>query len=273
MPNGTTENISSFVYWTSPDTITAYSTLLLVVATIILAWMTWKYVSEVRSQAGVINQQAKSMKDQADAMKRQADVMDKQSKFIKDQSDAMTSQARTMEAQFDIIREESATMKRQADAMEGQSSLMRENMEHDRLSKRYERLIKEMTLLIGPLYARRKEKFIFEMVNRSERYGTHLRDVQNAKHYDYVTFWDTIDRYLYLNQSSELSRALGNYNQAIYHNFYFLDQKMEPERLTNMKLFQDNTVPFLIKTIEERHDQLDKEIKELEVKLKIGANI
>jgi hypothetical protein len=88
--------------------------------------------------------------------------MDKQSKFIKDQSDAMTRQAKTMEAQFDIIRDESATMKRQADAMEGQSNLMLENMEYNRLSKRHERLNKEMTLLVGPLYARRKEKIYFK---------------------------------------------------------------------------------------------------------------
>ena len=220
-----------------------------------------------------LKSQMKLLLEQAESMKRQADAMDKQSKFIKDQSDAMTRQAKTMDAQFDIIREESATMKRQADAMEGQSSLMHENMEHDRLSKKYERLIKEMTLLIGPLYGRRKEDYIFEMVNRSQRYGTHIRDVQNAKHYDYVTFWDTVDQYMYLNQSSELSRAFGNYYEVLNNLFYFLEQKMQPELEMNKKLFQNTTVPLLIKKIEERYDQLDREIKELEIKLKIGANI
>jgi uncharacterized protein YoxC len=213
-----------------------------------------------------LKSQMKLLLEQAASMKRQADAMDKQSKFIKDQSDAMTRQAKTMEAQFDIIRDESATMKRQADAMEGQSNPMLENMEYNRLSKRHERLNKEMTLLVGPLYARRKEKNIFQMIDRSERYTFHAKDIVNLMHHDYITFWENIDQYLYLNQSSELRRALGNYYQAIYNNFYFRELKMQSEMERNKEIFEKTTVPRLIEKIEERHQQLEKEIKDLENK-------
>lgn len=241
------ETVVSYLrYLFSPETITAFSTFFLVLATIGLVYVTSKYVKEVKSQADVINQQAGSMKDQADAMKRQANAMDDQ---------------------FDIIRDESATMKRQADAMERQSSLMLENMEYNRLSKRHERLSKEMTLVVGPLYARRKEKNIFQMIDRSERYTFHVRDIVNLMHHDYITFWENIDQYLYLNQSSELRRALGNYYQAIYNNFDFREQKMQSEMERNKEIFEKTTVPLLIAKIEERHEQLEKEIKELENKL------
>jgi hypothetical protein len=65
-----------------PDTITAFSTLGLVLVTGALVIVTWMYVREVKSQAATINQQAGSMKDQADAMKRQADAMDGQSSLM-----------------------------------------------------------------------------------------------------------------------------------------------------------------------------------------------
>lgn len=262
------ETVASYLaYLISSDTITAYSTFLLAVGTGFLVLVTWMYVREVRSQADTINQQADSMKDQADAMKRQANAMDDQSKFMRDQSDAIVRQAETMEAQFCIIRDESATMKRQADAMEGQSNLMLENMEYNRLSKRHERLSKEMTLLVGPLYARRKEKQLFQMIDRSERYTSHARDMVNLMHHDHITFWENIDQYLYLNQSSELRRALSNYYQVISNNFYFREQKMQSEIDKNKDIFEKTTVPFLIKKIEERHEQLEEEIKDLENKL------
>lgn len=80
---GNESSMIDWAYWTNPNTITAYSTLLLMIVTGALVAVTWKYVSEVRGQA-------KDMRDQANAMKRQADAMDTQSNFIKRQSDAMT---------------------------------------------------------------------------------------------------------------------------------------------------------------------------------------
>ena len=153
--------------------------------------------------------------------------------------------------------------------METQSKIMLENAEYDRLSRRLERLNKEMALLVGPLYVRRNETGIFKMVDRSERYSYHVKDVLNAMHYDYITFWEAIDLHLYLNQSSELRRALNNYSQAISNNFYFIEQNNQQEVDRNKEIFQNKTVPFLIKKIEERYDQLDKDIKDLEDRLNI----
>jgi hypothetical protein len=62
-------------YWTSAETITAYSTLLLVLVTGALVLATWKYVKEVRGQAT-------DMRDQANAMKSQAETMEKQSRLM-----------------------------------------------------------------------------------------------------------------------------------------------------------------------------------------------
>jgi hypothetical protein len=175
--------------------------------------------------------------------------------------------------QMDLIFKQSIDMKRQADAMEIQSKIMLENIEYNRLSKQHERLSTEMALLVGPLNARRKETKIFRMVDRSERYSHHAKEVLNAMHHDYITFWETIDKNLYLNQSSELRRALDNYYQAIYHNFYFLELNMQSEAKTNEDIFQNHTVPFLIKKIEERYNQLDKEIEAIEDRLNIRTKI
>jgi uncharacterized protein YoxC len=59
-----------------------------------------------------------------------------------------------VESQVDLIREQGSAMKDQVDVMEKQSSLMLENIEHDRLVKKYDRANREMTQLVGPLFAR-----------------------------------------------------------------------------------------------------------------------
>lgn len=251
---------SYWAYWTSSDTITAYSTLLLVIVTGILALVTWMYVREVKSQAGVINQQASSMKDQADAMKRQADAMDGQSKFIKDQSDAMTRQAKTMDAQFEIIREESATMKRQADAMESQSSLMIENMAYDLLVKKYERANREMAKLVGPLYARRKDQNIFSLkYKRSGRiYSSPTASVRDPRPdafiYDFVSFWDSVEENMYLNRSDEFQFIFHNYLINITDYFQPRENGADETRKKDLEdLFYKTRKPDFIRAIEKRY--------------------
>lgn len=236
-------------YWTSPDTITAYSTLFLVIVTGILALVTWMYVREVKSQAGIINQQAGSMKDQ---------------------SDAMTRQAKTMENQFDIIREESATMKRQADAMEGQSSLMLENMEYDRLVKKYERVNREMSLLIGPLYSRRNDPNIFSLKKRSGRISLAPTSrvpnpSPNALIYDFVSFWDLIEQNMYLNRSYEFQFIFHNYSVNITDYFQAVESNADAERKKDLEdLFQKTRKPEFIKEIEKRYSELSNELMDSE---------
>lgn len=236
---------SSWAYWTSPDTITAYSTLVLCIATFLLVAVTALYVGEVRKQA-------KDMKGQAENLKRQANAMEAQSNFIRGQSEAITRQADTMENQFEIIREESATMTRQANAMEGQSSIIREqatamkkqadamreqsafmveNMNYDRLVKRHERVGKEMSSLIGLLYSRRKDPHIFSLTRRSQRVVP--SGAWQSGHnliFDFVSFWDSIDQNMYLNRSIDLRDTYQKYNETIDEYFDLSAQNRSQER-------------------------------------------
>jgi hypothetical protein len=266
--------VSYWAYWTSLDTITAYSTLFLVIVTGILALVTWMYVREVKSQAATINQQAGSIKDLADAMKRQADTMAEQSKFIRDQSDAMTRQAETMESQFDIIREESATMKRQADTMDGQSSLMHENMEYDRLAKKYDRVNQEIAKLIGPLYARRNDKNIFSLeYKRSGRIFVSptfkVPDPSpDAKIYDFVSFWDSIDQNMYLNRSYEFECTFRNYSLNVVDYYQALESGADEKRKKELDdLFNQTRKPDFIREIEKRYLELSNDLKDIESEL------
>ncbi len=109
---------------------------------------------DIKRQADAMENQSKLIRDQSDAMARQADIMDGQTNFVRDQSVAMQNQASTMSKQADA-------MKGQSDAMRLQSGLMIENMNYDRLIRNYERINREMSLLIAPLYSRRKDPHIF----------------------------------------------------------------------------------------------------------------
>lgn len=284
-------------YWPNAESITAYSTLILAFATGLLVFVTWKYVGEIRSQAG-------NMREQADAMKRQATAMESQSTFVKDQTNAMTSQAKTMEDQFGIIREESATMRRQADAMEGQSSLIREqatilsdqasamkkqadimeqqskamleNIRYDHILKKYERANMEMSLLIGPLYARRNDPNIFSFNKRKER----VKMIQKVRYavidesiMDFVSFWDSIDQNIYLNRSDYFEKSFRNYNSIIDEYFMLEGQNKQPSEISHLKeSFDKELRPQLIKSIEERYVELSNEICSIRLELEAQEN-
>jgi uncharacterized protein YoxC len=152
------------------------SSVITAIATVGLAIYAYKSFKGVKDQMDLIYKQSADMKRQADSMEiqstliesqsnamvKQADIMDGQTNFVRDQSSAIQSQANTM-------LEQATAMKSQADAMEKQSSLMLENMEYDHLTKKYERINKEIALLVGKLYGRRKDLFIFSLKQRSQR--------------------------------------------------------------------------------------------------------
>ena len=279
---------SYWAYWSSPDAITAYSTILLVLANIALVAVTWKYVREVKGQAGFLT-------EQANALKRQADANEAESKFVNDQSGVLIKQANTMENQFEIIRDESATMKRQADAMEKQSDTMLEqtcalkgqaeamqkqldimldNMEYDRLIKKYERVNKEMTLFIGLLYGRRNDPSIFSLRKLRPKVITHSRGtVLNQENYDFVSFWDSVEQNMFLNRSSEMKSALEKYKSNIWDYFELEGKPQNVERQTMLKNeFDVVNKPRLIEQIELRYNALIDELTEIEEKSKILEN-
>jgi len=253
------------IYWDQAATIiTAVIIALGTAALAIYAALTFRAIKD----------QMKLLYDQSDAMKRQADANEVQSGFIRDQSNALKSQAETMESQFEIIREESATMKRQADAMEGQANLMHESIEYDRLVKKYERANREISLLIGPLYARRNDANIFSLkCNRRGRISISptMRTPDpspDALIYDFVTFWDSIEQNMYLNRSPEVQFAFRNYSLNVIDYFQAVESSADAERKKDLEdLFHKTRKPDLIREIEKRYLELSDELKSLESEL------
>lgn len=278
-------SVTGWAYWANPDTITAYSTLALFIVTVLLVIATALSVLEVRKQA-------KDLKNQSSDIKRQADAAEASINFVRSQSEALTKQARTMESQFEIIREESATMTRQANAMEGQSRtmleqasamkkqadamedqsyLMLENMEYDRLVRKYERVSKEMSSLVGPLYGRRKDAHIFSLTKYSQKVVPRGGwQSGNDQIFDFMSFWDLVDQNIYLNRSSNLKDAYMEFIVA-KDEYYELSAQVgksgEAQALSDR--FNKEIKIHLINLIEERYVELAGELRDIERELKV----
>jgi hypothetical protein len=224
----------------------------------------FKQSIDMKRQADAMEIQSTLIRSQSDAMARQADTMDSQTNFVRDQSSAIQNQARTM-------LEQAVAMKDQADTMEKQSSLMLENMEHDRLTKKYERINKEIASLVGPLYGRRKDLFIFSLKQRSQRIiGCSGFNNFNQPHYEFNSFWDAIDENFYLNRSIKLQEAIVTYNGNIDSYFELTknpEKNMEAQDLATK--FNNETRKQFINIIEERYAEITKELKEIEAELRI----
>lgn len=179
-----------------------YSSAITTIATVVLAYYAHRSFKGFEDQMELIKKQSMDMKRQADAMEvqsnfikgqsdamaRQADIMDGQTHFVRDQSAAMQNQANTMLTQADA-------MKAQSDAMKLQSSLMIENMNYDRSVKNYERVSREMSLLVAPLYSRRKDPYIFSLTRRSQRVvpSGGWKSGEDII-FDFVSFWDSVEK-------------------------------------------------------------------------------
>lgn len=243
------------------------------IATIGLAYYAYKSFKGVKDQMELINRQSKDMKRQADAMEiqsnlirgqsdamtRQADIMDGETNFVRDQSEAMQIQASTMQKQADA-------MKGQSDAMMLQSRLMIENMNYDRFIRNYERVSREMSILIAPLYSRRKDPHIFSLTRRSQRVVPSGGWKSGGDMiFDFVSYWDSIDQNMYLNRSYILKEAYSEYHEAIEKYFELSGQTGKSEEQNVLaKKFNDYIKPNLIKTIEKRYEEISEELKEME---------
>jgi hypothetical protein len=152
--------------------------------------------------------------------------------------------------------------------MEKQSSLMLENMEYDRLSKKYDRVNKEMSQLIGPLYSKRKEANLFQLKKLIEKFEPAGANKYSEPHFYYVEFWESIEQNMYLNRSADFRLAYHNYLINITDYFQANDSGADNTRKKDREnLFYKIRRPDLIKEIEKRYSELSNELNELEREL------
>lgn len=151
--------------------------------------------------------------------------------------------------------------KRQADAMEQQSKLILGNMKHERLGK-------ELALLVGPLYSRRADPYIFCPQRPTARLIK-----ADTKHFneDFVTFWNIVDQYMYLNQSANLRDAYKNYKESIDK---YVDQPQSDDESNKLKEkmkadFENKYKPAFIQSIKDRYKELEENLAEMERELGI----
>jgi len=164
--------------------------------------------------------------------------------------------------QMKLLYDQANAMKRQADIMEEQSKLMLADIEYDRLVKRYQRLREEMDKLVMPLYNRHDHDLTFRR---------HLSDRTSIdpKEHDYASFWDAIRQNAYLTQSPDLRLALSNYFQTLESLFSRTNEEWREKGATFEKIY-DGSKKELIKNVEIRCRELEKEIIEVEKALKIN---
>jgi hypothetical protein len=90
---------------------------------------------------------------------------------------------------------------------QNQASLMHENIEYDRLAKRYDRLNKEITELVGPLFSKKDSYVIF---GSAGNYGSFSSGSESPHEKEYQAFWDSVRKNIYL-ADRDLSSELQNY--------------------------------------------------------------
>jgi len=258
-----------------------FSSTITAIATVGLAIYAYKSFSGVKDQMALIDKQSTDMKRQADAMEiqstliknqsdamiRQADIMDGQTNFVRDQSSAIQNQA-------EIMLEQAAAMKSQSDSMKKQSNLIIENMEYDRLVKKYERVNREMSLLIGPLYSRRNDVNIFSLKHKRS-----LRIVLSPTSrvpdpspdpliYDFVSFWDSIEQNMYLNTSSKFESTYRNYSLSKEDEIAKLERSSsEYKKADREDNFNKNEKLEFINEIKKRYLELSNDLKDMESEL------
>jgi len=174
-----------------------------------------------------------------------------------------------MKDQYNLIQEQAADTRRQAEIMEKQSHLMQQNMEYDLLLKQRERLVKEITLFVGPLFAKITDSSIFKLERRSQAVLVRARGMDEERYY-YNTFWSDVYQNIYLNHSDVLRNALNKYNAKIDAYFEAKLQNKPADDLRKLEDdFNDHIKPDFISTISKRYSELDAELKKIDEELKI----
>ena len=142
----------------------------------------------------------------------------------------------------------------QAKAMKIQNGMIENNLKLDRLAKQHDRLVKEMTGLIGPLHSRKNEDDLFGPIMGNNR------DKLTKK--GYYPFWQGIEENLYL-ASSDLRRVLNEF--IIFQKDYLGIRDSTSEEQAREELNERKEA--LLSVLDPRYTELVAEIQKIEREL------
>jgi len=165
-----------------------------------------------------------------------------------------------------------------------QNDMMKDNRDHELLVKKYTRMLDEMNNLVAPLYANRNDPSIFIsyseenlLIQITLRENTH--NTFQMEFSETYRFWKNIYEYLYLSQSYDLTKCLKTYMKCIENYGRFISaenheaRKLLQKNSTDTRLYKSENVIYNMKnTIEDRYDELDKQIKDIQDELRISES-
>lgn len=145
-------------------------------------------------------------------------------------------------------------VRRQSTTMAGQAGIMSQQMNRDRLTRKYEKLTKEMTLLVGPLYAVRDDYLI--------KTGGYSSD--SPYYREHRSFWGDIEKNMYLAQWDLLPKLM-DYFSAM--NIYKYSPTELYGKTESARSAFDAKKDDLIQQIDVSYRNLLDEIRETEKEL------
>ena len=126
-----------------------------------------------------------------------------------------------------------------------------------------------MALFVGPMYSRRNDASLFALKKHTEKMKSAGFNNYDKAHYDFVDFWESIEKNVYLNRSNDLQRAFGNFFSNIDAYFGANDRGSQEDKTTLEGVFHKASKPHLIEQIEKRYNEIANELVGIEAELKI----
>jgi len=147
-------------------------------------------------------------------------------------------------------------VRRQSTTMAGQACIMKRQMETDRLVRKHEKLTKEMTYLVGPLYVAKDHYLIIES-------GGYNSD--SPCYREHRSFWDDIKRNMHLAQRDLLPK-LEDYFSAM-KTYEHSPRSLYGETTESARKDFDAKKDDLIQQIDISYTNLSNEIRKTEKEL------
>ncbi|MHC1687213.1 MAG: hypothetical protein AB9879_05840 [Methanothrix sp.] len=155
-------------------------------------------------------------------------------------------------------------VKAQSDAMTDQGKIMQESIKRDQITRKYERLVKEMNDLVGPLFSKMDDHTapFFTLVSHSREGAPFYQEI-----YD---FWRDIKMNIYL-APTDLRQSLGNYLECRQKfRRVMRDASVSGEEATATRALFDQAIEDLKPKIRDRYDALSAQLEECEKDLRIN---
>lgn len=130
-----------------------------------------------------------------------------------------------------------------ANLVNEQNKMMLKNRDYGLIVKKYNRMLDEMDNLVALLYSSRNNPNIFAPMKIISNVGTVNGKIHQPSYENY-TFWENIEKNMYLSQSSELNTSLEKYLKSLTY-------KSDPKKMQPI-------IDDLVNTIERRHLELRK---------------